>query len=487
MTTDRTGSRPAWPAAAADPPTKVDVSDREAQLAELKRLAAIVESSYDAIIGYTPDAIITTWNSGAQHTLGYPASEILGQSLASLLRPNKPEDWQHLLAACRNPHGVTAFETCWLHRNGEPRSIELTCSPITDAKGKMLYGSAIARDISERRRAERALRHSEQRLAGILEQTAMGLAQTDLDGRFQLVNPRYCAIMGRTARELYRMRVQDIIHPDDVGTVEAVFEGLRDGAPQQQIERRCVRPDGRVVWVSSSVTVMRDRHGQPQHALAAVLDITEQKRASQHVELMLDELNHRVKNTLATVQAIAQQTLAGSSSLTAFRTAFNARLLALSKTHNLLANDAWIGASLRDIVAGELAPYLQVSHGPARVHIRGENLQLSPKIALALSMTIHELATNASKYGALSGPQGEVTVRWQRCEAPVGDGPCVPWLKLLWSEAGGPEVLPPVRRGFGTRLITDGVAFELNGDAVLHYEKTGVRCVIQVPLSEDAT
>jgi two-component system CheB/CheR fusion protein len=278
------------------------------------------------------------------------------------------------------------------------------------------------------------------------------------------------------------LRVQDILHPDDLEQNLTVARALLAERSHFQIDVRFVRPDGSIVWANNSVTAMLAGDQRPRHIISAVLDITQQKLAAQHVDLMLDELNHRVKNTLATVQAIAIQTMARSPDMEAFRTAFGARLLALSSTHNLLAHDAWTGARLRDIVANELAPYLREGEAgdeAARAHLAGGEVLLSPKQALALSMAIHELATNASKYGALSGASGEVTVRWR-----VEDQQGRPWLSLVWTESGGPPVAPPSHRGFGTRLITDGLAFELDGTASLEYKETGVSCVINVPLSE---
>jgi two-component system CheB/CheR fusion protein len=310
----------------------------------------------------------------------------------------------------------------------------------------------------------------------------MGLAQTDFRGRFELVNPRFAQFVGRTARELYRMRVQELIHPDDVEQVlQAVGLALAERT-HFEIDVRFVRPDGGVVWTRHSITAMLDSDRRPQHLISAVLDITQQKLAMQHVELMLDELNHRVKNTLATVQAIALQTLAKAPDLESFKTAFSARLLALSNTHHLLAADAWTGARLHDIVAGELAPYQREDGGGGeRVHVEGEEVLLSPKLALALSMAIHELATNAIKYGALSTGSGRVDIGWQLKAEGRHDR-----LQLQWVESGGPPVQASVRRGFGTRLITEGLAYELNGEASLQYEKTGVSCRIDVPLSEVA-
>jgi two-component system CheB/CheR fusion protein len=461
--------------------TFIDITEREQQEAERARLASIVEWAKDAIIGYAPDGTITSWNAGAERVLGFRPEAMIGQSLAALLPAGQDEQFNRLVAACADPEGVPKFEATWRRGDGSTIAIDLSLSPVKDAAGSVVSGSAIARDVTERRRSERALHDSELRLAAILEQTSMGLAQTDFEGRFELVNPRFCEIVGRTARELYRLRVQDILHPDDVQQSLEMARSLLAERSHFQLDLRFVRADGGVVWTSNSVTAMLGGNRMPRHIISAVLDITKQKLASQHVDLMLDELNHRVKNTLATVQAIAMQTLSRSTSMESFRTAFGARLLALSNTHNLLAHDAWTGAQLRDIVSNELAPYLRERDGgdEPRAHLSGGDVLLNPKMALALSMAIHELATNASKYGALSGPQGEVSVRWGTSEV-AGE----PWLRLTWTESGGPPVETPSRRGFGTRLITEGLAFELNGEASLDYAKTGVSCVIKVPLSE---
>ena len=464
--------------------TVTGITDRAAQ-AERARLAAIVEYSLDAIIGYTLEGIITSWNGGAERVLGYPAADVIGKSLSLLLPVGAEDQWSALLAACCNPEGTTRFETTWQRQDGRSIAVDLSCALIRDEAGGVSIGAVIARDVSERRSVERALRQSEMRLVAILEQTSMGLAQTDFTGRFELVNPRFCAIVGRTARELYRMRVQDIIHPEDLHHILSTVRRLLVEHSHFDLEVRFLRPDGVAVWTSHSVTAMLDSDRRPQHLISAVLDISQQKLAMQHVELMLDELNHRVKNTLATVQAIATQTLARSPDLETFRTAFSARLLALSKTHNLLAADAWTGARLREMVASELAPYRREDDPPERVRIEGEELLLSPKHALALSMAIHELATNASKYGALSLPGGGVSVRW-RVEA-ANPPTAADVLHLHWVEHGGPPVDEPTRRGFGTRLITEGLAFELNGQASLHYAKSGVVCDIAVPLSEAAS
>jgi PAS domain S-box-containing protein len=212
-------------------------------------------------------------------------------------------------------------------------------------------------------------------------------------------------------------------------------------------------------------------------------DVTEQRafeRALQESEgrlrLMLDELNHRVKNTLATVQSIAAQTGQTSSSMEEFTAAFNARLIALSQTHNALTRRSWTGAELREILEPEVKPY-----GPDRVELEGAPVELSPRAALTLGMCFHELATNAAKYGALSGPEGRVLVRWRK---EARDGVSV--LLIDWSEAGGPPVSPPTRKGFGSKLIQRSVAGELHGAARLDFPPEGLQCQLTLPLDRPA-
>lgn len=219
-------------------------------------------------------------------------------------------------------------------------------------------------------------------------------------------------------------------------------------------------------------------HPIESHVLVAtVRAFVRARSAKEQVDLMLEELDHRVKNTLATVQAIAMQTIASSSNLEQFQQAFIPRLMALSNTHNLLATDAWTGVNLKTVVFNELAPY--EDEPGQRSRVTGEDMRLSPKVGLGLAMVIHELSTNAAKYGALSVPGGHVDIDWSYFE----DEKKGRSLRIRWSESGGPEVSTPSRRGFGTRLITEGTAFELRGSAVIDYAPSGVVCVIEIPFS----
>jgi two-component sensor histidine kinase len=194
-----------------------------------------------------------------------------------------------------------------------------------------------------------------------------------------------------------------------------------------------------------------------------------------HQRLLISELNHRVKNTLATVQAIAGQAFSKGDRIEE-RQSFEARLFALAKTHDMLTRENWEGAELADLVAEATAPYRQ--NRSTRFEVCGPNLWVKPSIALALSMALHELMTNAVKYGALSVPAGSVAIRWT-----VSEGKD---LILRWEEKNGPRVAPPQRKGFGSRLIERSLAAELGGEVQLCYEPTGVMCTIRTPLGEES-
>jgi two-component sensor histidine kinase len=188
----------------------------------------------------------------------------------------------------------------------------------------------------------------------------------------------------------------------------------------------------------------------------------------------MDELNHRVRNTLAIVMAIANQTLRHASSSAQFRTDFEARVTAMAAAHNLLTASNWEGALLHDIIESVLKPY--ADNGRQIYKLDGERLRVGPKFALSLLMAFHELATNAAKYGALSSEAGHIVVTWSLTQPPKA-----PALRIEWREIGGPPVKPRRRRGFGSRLI-DGLSAETNGNVDLKFERDGVICTIEVPL-----
>ena len=200
------------------------------------------------------------------------------------------------------------------------------------------------------------------------------------------------------------------------------------------------------------------------------VEVTDRRETEERNKILLHELNHRVKNTLATIQSIASQTGRNAASRDEFLQAFELRLLAISKTHNLLTLSEWRGADIGDILADELAPY-RLPH--ERVHLHGPPVTMPSNAVLMTGLVVHELATNAAKHGALSTPQGRVEVAWR-----VEGG----HLHLTWDERGGPPVDPPTRRGFGSRLIERGLRHELGGNVALDFAPKGLSCAMDVPL-----
>jgi two-component sensor histidine kinase len=247
---------------------------------------------------------------------------------------------------------------------------------------------------------------------------------------------------------------------------------------------------GEVEWIIHRVEdvtalVLKDKQAAERDRLAIEQTATIERLRRANIELreadtqrqiLLNELNHRVKNSLATVQSIALQTLGSAATPEQFNRAFNQRLMALSKNHNLLTRGDWVSASLSEVISQELEPHQNEARN--RVGLHGDEVRLSAKAALALGMAIHELATNAAKYGGLSADDGGVDVEWT-----VAGGKGHRRLQLTWTERGGPPVRPPERRGFGSRLIERGLTHELGGAANLEFSPSGVRCVINMPLN----
>ena len=250
---------------------------------------------------------------------------------------------------------------------------------------------------------------------------------------------------------------------------EACFGAMERGEVRQMEARSAFRPGH---WVELRIGPLRA--GGVAVALRDVTERAEAHRnmaeAQERLRLMVLELNHRVKNNLATVQAIAVQTLRGTESPIEAREAFLRRLTALAAAHDILTREHWEGAGIAEIAAGVLHA---LDGAGDRVKLEGPAVKLSPRTALSLSMAFHELGTNALKYGALSRPEGEVRLIWRNVSG---------MLEVDWNERGGPPVTTPAARGFGSRLLERGLAAELCGKVEMFFDREGVRCTIRAPL-----
>lgn len=368
--------------------------------------------------------------------------------------------------------------------DGSTMIVSVNIDPLRNAEGEVVGAVNCFLDVTERKRIDAALersrlhtREQEQRLAATYEHAAIGISEIAPDGHFLRVNEAICAITGYDREHLLANKLFTHTHPDDADPDREGFRKQVAGELEfYSVEKRFIRKDGSIIWLSVRSSPVRDAQDRLLYVVRVVQDITERKVAEQRQKLLMDELNHRVKNTLATVQSLASQTARGTLNPGAFRERFEGRLIALSKAHDQLTVHHWESADLRELLAGSLAPY--AGPNPDRVILRGEDVVLRPRAVLTLAMAVHELTTNAAKYGALTLPGGRIEIRWQ----PAQSGEGRPTLRIDWLEQGGPPVAEPEQRGFGSRLVENSIAAELGGRVRLAFEPQGLRCEITIPL-----
>jgi two-component sensor histidine kinase len=282
------------------------------------------------------------------------------------------------------------------------------------------------------------------------------------------VNRRLAEINGLPAAEHVGRTVAEVV-PSVAEPVRRIAERLRGGERMVSTEISGETPAAPEVtgsWLEYWIPLTRG-DGSLRGYNVVVEDVTDRRLEEDRRKLLIDELNHRVRNTLAVVQSIARQTLAGHAGAEA-RQAFEERLYALAAAHSILTREHWTAADLREVIVSSAG-----SQASDRINLDGPPVALSPSVAVTLSLALHELGTNASKYGALSNDTGRVEVVWAL------DGPRRTRLKLRWEEIDGPPVAPPRRKGFGTRLLQRALSAELGGSARLEFAPAGVICELE--------
>lgn len=371
-------------------------------------------------------------------------------------------------------------------RHGALRDLRITLSPRKIGQGQVDGAIWIGQDLTHHRLADDALRLSERRLSLATEAAGLGVWDWDLLANTMVYSEQAKAIYGFPAGQpvTYEM-VRDATHPEDYPRTSALAQRAIDPAQRDKspYEYRIIRPDGAVRWAlahGEAIFVESPEGPVAIRYVGTIQDVTDRTRAAERRQLLINELNHRVKNTLATVQSIAHQTLRPDQPTLEARGLLTARLIALSGAHDILTRENWETADLRDIVAQTLGPY-EPETG-TRFDVQGPALRVSPRAAVALAMALHELATNAAKYGALSVDQGRVAVTW--CLT-GGDGDAR--LVLDWREGGGPPVKAPERQGFGSRLLVQGLSADLGAAAQLAYDPAGLHCRIDAALPAAAS
>jgi len=390
-----------------------------------------------------------------------------------------PDDCEHAKIAVSEalsgkvPEYRTEFRV--VRRDGSVRWLMALGLVERDADGTPVRMSGINIDISERKHAEEALRRSEEQFRGVFENAGNGIAITDMQGQFLSCNAAYASTIGYSEEELHALKFADLIHPDDKAENLALAQSLsRQEIANFEIENRYIAKDGRAVWVHKHASLVRNAAGKPKRMIALITDITERKRQEEKIDLLMREVNHRSKNILTVVQAVARQTAASQPS--DFLCCFDERVRALAASQDLLVKSEWKGADLEELIRSQLAHFKDFID--TRFVLSGPPLVVTTSTAQALGMALHELATNAGKYGALSNADGHVCIDWD-LERDGGEM----MFTMSWRERGGPPVQAPERRGFGSTVICRMAERSLGAEVELLYEQAGVNWRIRCPAS----
>lgn len=431
-----------------------------------QRIASIVESSDDAIVSKDLNGVIMTWNRGAERIFGYTAEQVIGKSVTILIPPDRQGEEPLILGRIQRGERIDHYETVRLHKHGSQIDVSLTVSPIKNAEGKIIGASKIARDITEQKRAQEGLLRAEQEFRDFVENATVGMHWVGPDGIILWANRTEMEMLGFAREEYIGHHIAEFYIEQPV--IEDVLRRLTNHETLCNYEAslRCKDGSSRHVLINSNVLWEGDKF---IHTRCFTRDVTERRQSDAQIAALGREAEHRTKNVLATVQATVR--LSQSDTPDGLKHAIEGRIQALANVHSLFVETRWLGAELHNLVTQELSPYCQ--DGETRVRVDGPILLLEPNIAQTIAVTVHELATNAVKYGSLSGPAGKVHVEWSR----AADGRLV----FRWTESGGPPVQPATHRGFGTRVMEGMIRDQLKGEMRFDWRVEGLACEVTLP------
>jgi PAS domain S-box-containing protein len=317
------------------------------------------------------------------------------------------------------------------------------------------------------------------------ETTRMAMIFTDAkepDNPVIFANDSFLSLTGYAREEVLAKSFNWLmaigVTPEAMKEVVTAFVDASGTDPEVHYRRK----DGSEFWASTFINPVRDDNGDVVQHFVSFVDLTKHKQEQAQSRMLIDELNHRVKNTLATVQSIVWQALRKSAPPEVIRESIESRLIALSRSHDLLTREKWEGVGLRELVNGALKPFEVVAGRTQHFVITGDDVRLPARATLALGIALHELATNAVKYGAFANETGSIMIDWKTKTTPDGDR-----LVIRWQEKDGPPVTPPTRKGFGSQVIERGLAHELGGKVQLDYPVEGLICMIDIPAPRAAS
>ncbi|WP_227878886.1 sensor histidine kinase [Caulobacter segnis] len=462
----------------------IDITERKAVEAALEAARVDIDLAAQAAgMGrwdHNPSQGLRYWDARARTIFGIPPDAPPSTSIfEKAVHPDDLPAVRAAVAAAVDPDGsgLMNLEYRIVRQNGVTRWVEVFGRAFFE-RGVCVRFVGVVSDVTERREAIDRLLRQEETLRLAIDAADVGTWDYNIETGDLVWSDRVYAMFGIVdlSEPPDISAALDYVHPADADRVRDAVARAMDPAIRADYasEYRVIGRDDHVErWLNAKGKVFFGPNGNPVRFVGAAVDVTDRKRAELHLRLLVNEMNHRVKNSLATIQAIAAQSFTDAHSLPQAKEAFADRLVALAEAHDLLTRENWEGADLHKV-----AERLAALHGGAdRFELSGPAVRLSPKTALSLSMALHELATNAIKYGALNAPAGRVRIAWD-----VSAGQGAERLHLTWSERDGPPVTPPAQRGFGSRLIERGLAAELSGSATIEFHPTGVVCQIQALL-----
>jgi PAS domain S-box-containing protein len=397
----------------------------------------------------------------------FAPDKVIGRTFHDV-SPDVPPRWGDAHARVLAGDELAQEEDFVPRQDGRPVWVRWSMKPWRDAHGRIGGALLFSALITEQVEIKHALAESEALFRATFENAAVGISHVTPDGKFLRFNKALSRILGWPAEELIAKSFQDITHPDDLAIELDQSEQLREGRiDSYSVDKRDLRKDGTVVWIRRTVSCVRRSDGSIDYFVSVVQDISGRKRAEEQLHFLMREASHRVKNLLSLVQAIVNQTGDRESD---FVKRFTERIQALTANQDLLFRNEWKGVDLDDLARAQLAPFADLVG--SRIAICGPKLRLNAAAAQAIGLTLHELATNAGKYGALSTDAGRVDVGWQL------DGKS---FSMNWTECNGPPVRPPEHRGFGNTVIDSMVRRTVDGEVRLDYAPSGLRWRLTCP------
>lgn len=446
-----------------------DISERRETVAKLAASEARFRAAVDAVEGvlWTNNAAgeMIGEQPGWEKLTGQTPAEYHGFGWASAIHPDDAQPTLEAWLAAVAERRPFLFEHRVRRHDGVWRRFQVRAVPVLEADDRVREWVGVHTDVTEQKIADERLRESEARFRVMADAAPSPVWMTTAEGGIEFVNEAFAEFAGLDREGLLGNVWINLIHPDDIASVLARRLEARSTLASYSFEARFRSSLGAYKWMLANARPRFDETGRFIGYLGMAMDLTEIKQAQIHQRLLINELNHRVKNTLAAIQSIVRQTLKPGETPPQVREQLFERLMAMSAAHDVLTRENWSSAGVEEVVRQAVRPFID-NNDPARIALSGPPMRVDPSAALALALALHELGTNAVKYGALSAPAGAVRIDWSRTDAGRG--------QLTWRERGGPAVSPPTHRGFGARLLSGGLASDLGGRPELIFAPDGV-------------